>query len=199
MCCSDRIVRVTYPKKCCPEINDSQQLIYPGPALQCIEVQTNQTLNDAIKEIDALICNTLNNLTTTTTTTTTQFVPLSLCFSIYGEGFDPTNCVVSAEEGLINGKPYYKAVIDDCVTQSEGGPGEFYYIWWSNSGDFANSWVVAPLENATTGNVLSYLSTSPLPIYPLGNWTVTFVSTSYYITSSNFECPTTTTTTTIIT
>jgi hypothetical protein len=71
MCCSDRIVRVTYPKKCCPEINDSQQLTYPGPALACITVQTGQTLNSAIKEIDTLICNTLNSLTTTTTSSTT--------------------------------------------------------------------------------------------------------------------------------
>ena len=73
-CHSNKIVRVTYPKNCCPEIDDSQQLLYTGPALPCIEVQTNQTLNDAIKEIDALICNTLNNLTTTTTTSSTTVI-----------------------------------------------------------------------------------------------------------------------------
>lgn len=72
MSCSDRIVRVTYPKNCSPEVNDSQQLLYNGPALPCIDVQTNQTFNDAIKEIDELICQTLNNLTTSTSSTTTS-------------------------------------------------------------------------------------------------------------------------------
>lgn len=71
-CYPNKIVRVTYPKSCCPEVDDSQQLLYNGPALECINVQTNQTLNEAIKEIDAFICNTLNSLTTTTTSSTTQ-------------------------------------------------------------------------------------------------------------------------------
>jgi hypothetical protein len=70
MSCSDRIIYITYPKDCSPEVNDSQQLLYNGPALACIDVQTNQTLNDAIKEIDTFICQTLNSLTTTTSTTT---------------------------------------------------------------------------------------------------------------------------------
>ena len=78
-CHSDRIVRITYPKNCTPEVDDSQQLLYNGPALACIDVQTNQTLNDAIKEIDAFICQTLNELNNTTTTTTTA--PVNCLFN----------------------------------------------------------------------------------------------------------------------
>lgn len=180
MSCSDRIVRVTYPKNCCPEVDDSQQLLYNGPALQCINVQTNQAFNEAIKEIDALICKTIDDVK-----------KLNVCFTMNGEGFGGFSCIISPEPNLLNGKPYYKALIDDCVTQWEGGPGEFYYIWWSNSGTFTNKWVVSPLNNASAGNVYCYLSDSSSSVNPIGAWSITDISSQYFVTNSNFNCSTT--------
>jgi hypothetical protein len=117
MSCSDRIVRVTYPKDCTPEVDDSQQLLYNGPALACIDVQTNQTLNDAIKEIDALLCDAQNSLieccnTTTTTSSSTSTPPTTtLCFGLAlgsdGGGFGPTNVPITGNTTPINGRPAY--------------------------------------------------------------------------------------------
>lgn len=308
-CHPNRIVRITYPKNCCPEVNDSQQLLYNGPALACVDVQTNQTFNDAIKEIDTLICNTLNSLTTTTSTTT-QFVPSSMCFSfdgespggpyictlepagglynsklyyivlepdcttplnlgdgilhVYfntapglyqnkwvfgllgdplrinqyldlnvapdypigisgsfdtqpptnsgtwkggndenpqwfitssilecptptnicfthtGEGFPVVSCIVSPEPGLVNGKLYYKAVEDDCVT-----PFNNYYVWFSTSAPYINQWVMSPLNNTTNAN--SYLPVSSSANYPIGNWTIINTSENF-VSNSALNC-----------
>jgi hypothetical protein len=152
MSCSDRIVRVTYPKNCCPEVDDSQQLLYNGPALQCINVQTNQAFNEAIKEIDALICNTLNNIvccptttttsssssststsstttstsstttstsstTSTTTSTTTQAPPPSICWIVYVEGgtTEYANFPIGTSPALYNGKVWYGSATDGCI------------------------------------------------------------------------------------
>lgn len=54
MSCSTN--KVTYPKDSCPKIDDSKQLLYNGPALSCINVQTNNSLNDILKKINDLFC-----------------------------------------------------------------------------------------------------------------------------------------------
>ena len=54
MSCSTN--KVTYPKDSCPKIDDSKQLLYNGPALSCINVQTNSKLNDVFKKINDLFC-----------------------------------------------------------------------------------------------------------------------------------------------
>jgi hypothetical protein len=177
-CHSNIIVRVTYPKNCCPEVNDSQQLLYNGPALECVDVQTNQAFNEAIKEIDALICQTLDSLTT------------AICFTHTGEGFPIVNCNVAPEPGLVNGKLYYKAVINDCVTQFNlGNPAIPYYVWFSTSGTYTNQWVLSPLNDSSPENTLSYLPTSSSSSYPIGAWTITGVSGEYLITNSALTCP----------
>jgi hypothetical protein len=100
-----------------------------------------------------------------TPTPTPTILPSEICFTIGGETPGGLfNCLVTPEIGLINGKPYYKAVLDDCVTQFDN-----YYIWFSTSGDYANTWVVSELNNATIGNVFSYIS-SVAGEYPIGTW-----------------------------
>jgi len=121
-CHSDRIVRITYPKNCCPEVDDSQQLLYNGPALACIDVQTNQTLNDAIKEIDTLLCNAQNSLieccntttttsssTSTSTTTSTTTINPTICFNYIIEGGNNFSETISpgVSPALYNGKVWY--------------------------------------------------------------------------------------------
>ena len=54
MSCSSN--KVIYPSNNCPEVTDSEQLLYNGPALSCINVQTNNPLNDIFKKINNLFC-----------------------------------------------------------------------------------------------------------------------------------------------
>ena len=104
-CHSNRIVRVTYPKNCSPEVDDSKQLLYNGPALACIDVQTNQTFNDAIKEIDTLLCDAIEQL----------FECRKICFAIAVEGSSEVLTIQSTS--VVNGKPFYEFVINgDAVT-----------------------------------------------------------------------------------
>jgi hypothetical protein len=70
--CQNKIVTITYPKNCCPDkVNSSNELLYNGPALPCVDVQTGESFNAAVKQIDELLCELINELTTTTTSTTT--------------------------------------------------------------------------------------------------------------------------------
>lgn len=62
-CHSNKIVRVTYPRNCQPELNESNDLIYSGPPLACIDGQTNASFNSIIKNLDNLLCETINKLT----------------------------------------------------------------------------------------------------------------------------------------
>jgi hypothetical protein len=267
-CHSNKIVRVTYPKNCCPEVDDSQQLIYPGPALPCIDVQTNQTFNDAVKELDTLLCNAIQELFeckqiclsvgletgevsltiqstgaingkpsyenisigelntidikwsntnnewefylddelvytldsecyfpipdannwvcvadaetclqiisistyegVCTTTTTTTIPPSSICFSFGGEGLgEPYLCTIQPESGLANGRLYYKMLQPDCVTPWEPSPGETIYIYFNVSpGLYQNKWVMGLLLEPLRIN--QYLDLDVPPDYPIG-------------------------------
>ena len=112
-----------------------------------------------------------------------------------GEAFGAFQCTIIPEVGLINGKPYYKAVSDDCTTPYAPDV-EPVYIWFSTSGDYVNQWVVSELYNATIGNVYSYIS-SVAQDYPIGTWEV--IADQFFVYNSSLgPCPTTTTTTTAI-
>lgn len=70
MSCSNSIINIKYPNDCYSS-GSCQELIYDGPPLSCIDVQTDTYINEIIKNLDSLICETLDGLKTTTTTTTT--------------------------------------------------------------------------------------------------------------------------------
>jgi hypothetical protein len=96
-----------------------------------------------------------------------------MCFAgEYGDG--TFGCTVAPETGLINGRPYYKAVLSDCTTQFTFG-GEPVYIW------FNGYWVVSVLNNETFDNVFSYIEFN-LNYYPIGNWQI--LSPNYFIARS---------------
>jgi hypothetical protein len=97
--------------------------------------------------------------------------PINICFSMGGEANGDYFCTVEPEVGLINGKPYYKLLLPDCTTQWVGFD-EPVYIWFSTSGDYVNQWVVSELNNATIGNVYSYISSGGIGSYPIGTWEV---------------------------
>jgi uncharacterized protein (TIGR02145 family) len=131
-----------------------------------------------------------------TTTTSTTIAATSICFGMGGETPSGTySCNVEPEIGLINGKPYYKFVNFDCIEQiiDSNGP---VYIWFSISDDFPNNWVVSALNDATIGNVYSYISSVALN-YPIGTWEI-INSQAFVYDSSIGDCPTTTTSTTIV-
>jgi hypothetical protein len=112
--------------------------------------------------------------------------PSNICFTGGGETPGPFTCTVVPETGLINGKPYYKAVMGDCTTQFEAGSP--IYIWFSVSGDYVGYWVVSELNNATFGNVFSYFGDYDINYYPIGNWES--LETNYFISNSSFgDCP----------
>lgn len=130
-----------------------------------------------------------------TTTTTTTITAISICFGMGGETQSDTySCNVEPEIGLINGKPYYKFLSEGCIEQITNSNGPMY-IWFSTSDDFPNNWVVSALNDATIGNVYSYISSIALN-YPIGTWEI-FNSQAFVHDSSIGNCPTTTTTTTV--
>jgi hypothetical protein len=112
--------------------------------------------------------------------------PSNICFLGDGEAAGgPFSCTVAPETGLINGRPYYKAVLSDCLTQFEVNSP--VYIWFSTSGDFVNQWVVSELNNATFGNVFSYIVFNS-NFHPIGNWYI--LETNYFISNSTLgDCP----------
>jgi hypothetical protein len=188
MSCSDRIVRVTYPKNCSPEVDDSQQLLYNGPALSCIDVQTNQTLNDAIKEIDQLICQTLNNLTTSTsstTTSTTTCYTKECFFSLGGGAFEilppppPKGCEFGPIEFEIVCEFLCFTILIEAgpqvLTMPEGGTGTYngrpYYLLLPNYASNASAiywtgtqWAITPKWN--TDKAPDYILPFDIP-YPI--------------------------------
>jgi hypothetical protein len=94
--------------------------------------------------------------------------PSNICFTVESEGSGGVfSCTVAPETGLINGKPYYKALTSDCSTQFEAGSP--IYIWFSTLSPFEGYWVVSELNNATVDNVFSYIEYN-LNYYPIGNW-----------------------------
>jgi hypothetical protein len=106
--------------------------------------------------------------------------PSNICFTVESEGSGGVfSCTVAPETGLINGRPYYKAVLSDCLTQFEVNSP--VYIWFSTSGDFVNQWVVSELNNATFGNVFSYIEFNS-NFHPIGNWNI--LETNYFISNS---------------
>jgi hypothetical protein len=106
--------------------------------------------------------------------------PSNICFLGDGEAAGgPFSCTVAPETGLINGRPYYKAVLSDCLTQFEVNSP--VYIWFSTSGDFNGFWVVSELNNATFGNVFSYIEFNS-NFHPIGDWVV--LEPNYFISNS---------------
>jgi len=79
---------------CSADPIQSDAVIYSGPNLPCTGVTTCTTLTEALKKIDAQICELIQeifNLTSTTTTTTTTIAPCTLL----GEIVCP-DCIITA-------------------------------------------------------------------------------------------------------
>jgi uncharacterized protein (TIGR02145 family) len=143
--------------------------LYNGAPLSCLDIQTGTVLNDAIKEIDALICQTLNNLTTTTTTSsststttsTTTIASQEICvaqgYEAVGEGLfiSTTNL---PQPTLFNNKVWYQ-LIDNGLGNNVGS------IYWSIA---LNAWVASGslIPNTPDVNVYQILDNNdnPLPI-----------------------------------
>lgn len=174
-CHSNRIVRVTYPKNCCPEVDDSQQLIYPGPALPCIDVQTNQTFNDAVKELDTLLCNAIQEL----------FECKQICLSFFVEANSYTVTIQST--GVVNGKPAYENI-------PVGDFGDEISVKWSNTN---NEWEF--YINGDFGYTLD--SECYFPISDVNEWVcagdVEFCLRVIGVSTYEGVCTTTTTTTVV--
>ena len=129
---------------------------------------------------------TSTTLAPTTTTTTTTIA--SMCFYMGGEtSGDPYSCTIEPEAGLVNGKPYYKLLLPDCTTPFLNPGDEPVYVWFSTSGDYVNQWVVSELNNATFGNVYSYIS-SVVQDYPVGDWEI--IGDQFFVSDSTIgNCP----------
>jgi hypothetical protein len=166
MSCSDRIVRVKYPKGCLPEPNESNGLIYSGPPLACIDGQSDTAFSDIIKNLDTLLCETIDKLRATTTTTTTLCLNNEcwynggivtrkyLCVSIKGGGR-----TFAQPASVFNSKPRYDNITIGSVD---------VYIEWSNTN---NRWELY-VDTGTFNGLYAVLnSTSFFPVSDPNAWT----------------------------
>lgn len=180
------INQIYYPKGCLPDdIEGSNQLLYKGPALSCIDVSTGTEFNDIIKDLDQKLCDLIDSLTTTTTTTT---VAEYICFAFELEGSGPVITVQLPSAGNIppvDGKPAYD------FSSTFGNTASVY---WDGI-----RWVY---YNTDLGGVFQTLNTSSdYPISdninpPLWNPSCNNCDFTQTLVSSVFgPCPTTTSTT----
>jgi hypothetical protein len=151
---------------CSCKKNKTDNIIYAGPTLSCLGIETNDTLTVIIQKINTAFCSfspTTTTLISTTTTTTT-----SNCDTWYYniDVYSCVNCVIISSQTISNGLPlnigsYYYSngvgnkilVLSEYVPCENGGGGTMDVDPSTESATCAG--VICPSTTTTTTTTIT--------------------------------------------